>query len=54
MTDQQANSIEHLCAIARRARADGDQRLMLWAQDEIASVAAEIHRARWASLPGAA
>ena len=54
MTEEQAERILRLCALAQRARDDGDRRRLLWAQDEIASVAAEIHRARWASLPGAA
>jgi len=54
MTEEQADSIEHLCALTRLARVDGDRRRMLWAQDQIAAVAAEIHRARWASMPGAA
>jgi hypothetical protein len=46
MTEEQATTIELLCAVARRARENGDRRTMLWAQDELAGVAAQVHRHR--------
>lgn len=54
MTEEQAERILRLCALAQRAREDGDRRLMEWAHDAIADVAAGVHRARWATEPGAA